>query len=331
MLGTTVITNETSWTAPFNAVAEPITPGMGWMVRAEDEGLPTKDLTFRCPKTHGEYRYFDATGGHLGSAEGVYRDKTTMGRFVVPQGDGTLKVTVSNYKEGTTFVAGNPFAAHLDIAKFLKGNADKISEVKIINNNTTQTVLYRNGEITATSPGLTHLAPMQGFYVTAKNATKNLELTFKADMQVQGNQILMPTTIQPGTLRIMAVNGNRSTQCLVRLKPDSHQSFRKGEDSRMLYDRENPPTVAVFTVADGVATDIQQVPASQKRSIDLGWRMQHSGDVTLQLSHEPGSEWSNWMIENRQTGQRISLSNPETVVKLGKQTTRVGGWRLVKK
>lgn len=53
-----------------------------------------------------------------------------MGRFVVPQGDGTLKVTVSNYKEGTTFVAGNPFAAHLDIAKFLKGNADKISEVK---------------------------------------------------------------------------------------------------------------------------------------------------------------------------------------------------------
>lgn len=331
VLGTTVITNETSWTAPFNAVAEPITPGMGWMVRAEDEGLPTKDLTFRFPKTHGEYRYFDATGGHLGSAEGVYRDKTTMGRFVVPQGDGTLKVTVSNYKEGTTFVAGNPFAAHLDIAKFLKGNADKISEVKIINNNTTQTVLYRNGEITATSPGLTHLAPMQGFYVTAKNATKNLELTFKADMQVQGNQILMPTTIQPGTLRIMAVNGNRSTQCLVRLKPDSHQSFRKGEDSRMLYDRENPPTVAVFTVADGVATDIQQVPASQKRSIDLGWRMQHSGDVTLQLSHEPGSEWSNWMIENRQTGQRISLSNPETVVKLGKQTTRVGGWRLVKK
>lgn len=331
VLGTTVITNETSWTAPFNAVAEPITPGMGWMVRAEDEGLPTKDLTFRFPKTHGEYRYFDATGGHLGSAEGVYRDKNTMGRFVVPQGDGTLKVTVSNYKEGTTFVAGNPFAAHLDIAKFLKGNADKISEVKIINNNTTQTVLYRNGEITATSPGLTHLAPMQGFYVTAKNATKNLELTFKADMQVQGNQILMPTTIQPGTLRIMAVNGNRSTQCLVRLKPDSHQSFRKGEDSRMLYDRENPPTVAVFTVADGVATDIQQVPASQKRSIDLGWRMQHSGDVTLQLSHEPGSEWSNWMIENRQTGQRISLSNPETVVKLGKQTTRVGGWRLVKK
>lgn len=331
VLGTTVITNETSWTAPFNAVAEPITPGMGWMVRAEDEGLPTKDLTFRFPKTHGEYRYFDATGGHLGSAEGVYRDKNTMGRFVVPQGDGTLKVTVSNYKEGTTFVAGNPFAAHLDIAKFLKGNADKISEVKIINNNTTQTVLYRNGEITATSPGLTHLAPMQGFYVTAKNATKNLELTFKADMQVQGNQILMPTTIQPGTLRIMAVNGNCSTQCLVRLKPDSHQNFRNGEDSRMLYDRENPPAVAVFTVADGVATDIQQVPASQKRSIDLGWRMQHSGDVTLYLSHAPGSEWKNWMIENRQTGQRISLNNPETVVKLGKQSTRVGGWRLVKK
>lgn len=331
VLGTTVITNETSWTAPFNAVAEPITPGMGWMVRAEDEGLPTKDLTFRFPKTHGEYRYFDATGGHLGSAEGVYRDKNTMGRFVVPQGDGTLKVTVSNYKEGTTFVAGNPFAAHLDIAKFLKGNADKVSEVKIINNNTTHTVLYRNGEITATSPGLTHLAPMQGFYVTAKNATKNLDLTFTADMQVQGNQSLMPTTIQPGTLRIMAVSGNRSTQCLVRLKSDSHQSFRKGEDSRMLYDRENPPAVAVFTVADGVATDIQQVPVSQKRSIDLGWRMQHSGDVTLHLSHEPGSEWSNWMIENRQTGQRIPLNNPETVVKLGKQTTRVGGWRLVKK
>lgn len=331
VLGTTVITNETSWTAPFNAVAEPITPGMGWMVRAEDEGLPTKDLTFRFPKTHGEYRYFDATGGHLGSAEGVYRDKNTMGRFVVPQGDGTLKVTVSNYKEGTTFVAGNPFAAHLDIAKFLKGNADKVSEVKIINNNTTYTVLYRNGEITATSPGLTHLAPMQGFYVTAKNATKNLYLTFTADMQVQGNQSLMPTTIQPGTLRIMAVSGNRSTQCLVRLKSDSHQSFRKGEDSRMLYDRENPPAVAVFTVADGVATDIQQVPVSQKRSIDLGWRMQHSGDVTLHLSHEPGSEWSNWMIENRQTGQRIPLNNPETVVKLGKQTTRVGGWRLVKK
>ena len=349
VLGTTVITSETDWTAPFNAVAEPITAGMGWMVRADDEGLPTNSLTFRFPKTHGGYSYFDATGAHTGSAEGVYRDKKTMGRFVVDKATTLpLEITVENHTEGATFVTGNPFAAHINIAKFLEVNKNNISEVKLTNGNGTHTVLYRNGEITSTAPGFTHIAPMQGFYVTANTKMQTLRLQFTADMQEQkpgyniyangeDNGLSIPKRAltrsasgQNNELRIQAVSAGKSTQCVVRLRPDCHPEFRSGEDSRLLYDSENAPTVAVFTVAGGVAADIQQLPADGARSIDLGWRLEHAREVTLHLSHEAGSEWSRWAIENRQTGERISLNNTETVVKLGQQSTRIGGWRLVK-
>lgn len=347
VLGTTVITSETDWTAPFNAVAEPIVPGMGWMVRAEDEGLPVSELTFRLPKTHGEYSYFDATGAHTGAHEGVYRNRETMGQFAIQKLPCT--VTVNNYRAGTTFVVGNPFAAHLNIAKFLEANKEVISEVKLTNGHGTHTVLYQESEITATSPGFTHIAPMQGFYVTAKTQAQQLQLRFTADMQEQkpGYNIYANGDIQPAqtqkpartrtangddhALRILAVSGGKSTQCVVTLRSDSHLDFHSGEDSRLLYDGENPPTVAVFTVAGGVAADIQQLPVAQAGSIDLGWRMEHPRNLTLHLCHGAGSEWSRWVLENRQTKQRIDLENPETVVKLGQQSTRVGGWHLVRK
>lgn len=346
VLGTTVITSETDWTAPFNAVAEPIVSGMGWMVRAEDEGLPVNELTFRFPKTHGEYSYFDATGAHTGTHEGVYRDRQTMGRFVAEKLP--FEVTVDNYQAGFTFVVGNPFAAHLNITKFLEVNKNVISEVKLTNGNGMHTVLYREGEIIATSPGFTHIAPMQGFYVTAKLKAKTLTVRFTADMQEQkpgyniyangeGSNALAPK--MTGTrsvggcsndLRILAVSGGKSTRCVVKLQPGSHLDFYNGEDSHLLYDGENPPTVAVFTIADGIAADIQQLPEVEAQTIDLGWRMVQTRDLTLHFSHDAGSSWSRWALENRQTKQRISLSNPETMVRLGQQSTRIGGWRLVK-
>lgn len=340
LLGTKVITSETDWTAPFNAVAEPIQTGMGWMVRAIDEGLPTSDLTFRFPKTHGEYSYFDALGGSTGTAESVTRNRETIGRFAVEKVP--CDITVKNKKEGTTFVVGNPFMAHLNIKNFLEVNKDKISEVKLTNGNGTHTVLYQNGQITATAPGFTHIAPMQGFYVTTNAKAKELTLHFTAEMQNEkpGYNIYADgdvgkktrttrATAQTDVLRITADCGGKRTQCVVKLQQNADAGFRAGEDTRLLYDNENPPAVAVFTVADGIATDIQQLPTNAQR-IDLGWRMAHPRKLTLQLSHPARSAWKGWALENRSTGKRINLDQTETFVDLGNQPTRIGGWRLVK-
>ena len=345
LLGTTVITSETDWTAPFNAVAEPIREGMGWMVRAENEGLSKNNLTFRFPKTHGDYSYFAANGSSTGTSESVARNSATMGHFVVDR-DKKLPytVTVSNRKEGPTFVVGNPFAAHLNIARFLEANKGVISEVKLTNGNGTHTVLYQQGKVTATVPGFTHIAPMQGFYVTAIHPAQQLMLTFTEGMQEQmpgyniyangeaeQEQAATRAAADDDMLRITAKSGGKSTQCVVKFHPDSERSFRPGEDSRLLYDGENPPMVAVFTVAEGIAADIQQLPSNGTQSISLGWRMEHPRDLTLQFSHPARSEWKGWMLENRETGRRVALDKPETFVNLDHQSTRIGGWRLVKK
>lgn len=345
LLGTTVITSETDWTAPFNAVAEPIREGMGWMVRAEKEGLNTNNLTFRFPKTHGDYSYFAANGSSTGTSESVARNSATMGHFVVDREKKLpYTVTVSNRKAGPTFVVGNPFAAHLNIARFLEANKGVIREVKLTNGNGTHTVLYQPGKVTATVPGFTHIAPMQGFYVTAIQPAQQLTLTFTEGMQEQmpGYNIYANGEAEPeqpatraaageDVLRITAKSGGKSTQCVVKLRPDSERGFRPGEDSRLLYDGENPPTVAVFTVAEGIAADIQQLPSAGTQSVSLGWRMEHPRDLTLQFSHPARSEWKGWMLENRETGRRVALDKPETFVNLDHQSTRIGGWCLVKK
>lgn len=340
-----VTPDATNWTPPFNALNQSLEAGMGFSLKAGNE--PRSTYTFRFPKLHESYTYVDGNGVSTGITETISRTAAS-GRFIYENADGSAPafpyaVTVKNQKAGSTFIAGNPFMAHIDINEFLKENTS-VTSVKVYDGNTNNSLILADGQLLGTDGGYEYIAPMQSFFVTVTGDATELKLTYTERMLVQkpganlftlrGNTRIatrsMGRSVTAGhqTLRLSAYYEGTSADCLVRIQTNASDGYLADEDSKLLIDNEVAPLISVFTEADGKALDIQQF--SSRKEIPVGFSLKGSGRVLLTLSHASGSKWDGWELIDSQTGRRYPLSEPETLVDLGEITTHAGRFCLVK-
>lgn len=340
-----VTPDATNWTPPFNALNQSLEAGMGFSLKAGNE--PRSTYTFRFPKLHESYTYVNGNGVSTGITETISRTAAS-GRFIYENTDGSAPafpytVTVKNQKAGSTFIAGNPFMAHIDIKEFLRENA-LVTSVKVYDGNTNNSLILADGQLLGTDGGYEYIAPMQSFFVTVTGDATELKLTYTEQMLVQkpganlftlrGNTRSatrsMGRSVPAGhqTLRLSAYYEGTSADCLVRIQTNASDGYLADEDSKLLIDNEVAPLISVFTEADGKALDIQQF--GSRTEIPLGFSLKGSGRVLLTLSHASGSKWDGWELIDRQTGRRYPLSEPETLVDLGEITTHAGRFCLVK-
>ena len=100
----------------------------------KEEGDNGQTYTFRFPKEHTEYHYYDEKGTQLSVGVRI-NDRNNSGRFIYEQEDGKATFpVVMRFKNGSfnnnTFLVGNPFMTHIDVKKFLERN-EHIASVKI--------------------------------------------------------------------------------------------------------------------------------------------------------------------------------------------------------
>lgn len=341
-----VTPDATNWTPPFNALNQSLEAGMGFSLKAGNE--PRSTYTFRFPKLHESYTYVNGNGVSTGITETISRTAAS-GRFIYENTDGSAPafpytVTVKNQKAGSTFIAGNPFMAHIDIKEFLRENA-LVTSVKVYDGNTNNSLILADGQLLGNDGGYEYIAPMQSFFVTVTGDATELKLTYTEQMLVQkpganlftlrGNTRSatrsMGRSVSPAgqqTLRLSAYYEGTSADCLVRIQTNASDGYLADEDSKLLIDNEVAPLISVFTEADGKALDIQQF--SSRKEIPVGFSLKGSGRVLLTLSHASGSKWDGWELIDSQTGRRYPLSEPETLVDLGEITTHAGRFCLVK-
>lgn len=175
------------WTAPFNLVSQEYKAGQGVLVRPDKEGEKTQQssYTFRFPKRHAKYEYYDLdTEQSLGRWETISRNSADVGRFIYEDDSRSVSfpyhVTLENKRPTTMFLAGNPFMAHINVKKFLEANP-AVKAIKVV---------VKNGEYTYNT-GLTQIAPTQAFLVEVKEAYQStyrykLNIHFTEDMLEQG-------------------------------------------------------------------------------------------------------------------------------------------------
>lgn len=338
------------WSAPFNAVAEHYLPGMGFKVRAEHPDR--KIVAFRFPKLHREYSYFDGQGNLTGFSENVSREHA--GKFIFDNrtdeekfSNGNYTVTLKNHKPSKLFVAGNPYMIHIDIEKFLLVNKDVISAVKLYNSDGVATAQLSSDKLKVVfaNEAYRYIEPMQGFYVEANTEEATLNLKYTSEMQVQkpnysmmslsssyglsrGNSLSRSGNTSFGQLRIEASVNGKGSSCLVICSDRSDNSYRASEDSQLLYDKEDAPAVAVFTVADGRALDVQQL--SETSEIPLGLLVKEKSSVTLSVMKGRGNAWSGWALEDRKTGKRYTLESEDTYIDLGMIGNELKRYYLIK-
>lgn len=333
----TVTPDNTNWTPPFNALNQAYAIGSGFSLMGDKERLSNSVLTFRFPKEHSVYNYYNASGGVTTVNEPITRSSQT-GRFIYENPDGSARtfpftVTATNQKPGNTFLVGNPFMAHININAFLQANSS-ITSIKVYDGNSNNSLIKIDGQLVSNGSNYTHIAPMQSFFVTVPSASGQLTINFTEGMlaQAPGNNGLLRSSRAVAssrpTLRVTASVGQSSSQCLLLISPKASAAYKQGEDAELLLDNEVIPAVAVFSEADGKALDIQQLNDAER--ISLGFSLRNAARVTLKLNHTQGDAWSKWTLVDTKTGNRYSLSQSDVTVDAGTLDTHAGRFYLEK-
>ncbi len=351
---------ETNWTKPFNLLSTEYNKNEGYDFNAlsvwvhpfapnETTETPTDQdpYVFRFPKEHTKYYYYDENGVIQSPSETLKRENT--GRFIYEDADSKYSgfpyyMKVRNIKTGddhNVFLVGNPFMSHIDVKKFLEEN-EFITSVKVYDGNANTNVIANpdgDGILVSNSEsqGYEYIAPMQSFFVTMTTETPTgiilpdyCEVKFTEEMLVgmAGNNLksaISDSDKSGNDIRISAEAEGKKAGALLRFTAEANDNFRDREDSEVLIEDEVPPTVAVFTVAEDYALDIQQ--RRNGGNIPLGLYMAKPADVTLRI--DIPEEYTGWVVEDMETKRVYALQpGKENELQLGRMTTNVGRFYL---
>lgn len=131
--------DENHWTAPFNLVAQSYDAGQGVLVRPGTGGEGNARSTFRFPKQHKYYKYYDLlTAKELNREEAILRNSVDVGRFIYEDASGNVKfpyhVKLENERPGDMYLAGNPFMWSLSAKAFFDANP-AVGEIRFLTKN----------------------------------------------------------------------------------------------------------------------------------------------------------------------------------------------------
>lgn len=328
----------------------------------DNEDLPdTTTFRFRFPKMHTKYNYYEDFGQKdTGISEKVSRDHGPY-RFVYEQaGEDNKSFTYVRKQPGTNggtevntyertvylnaedytahlnvekaatdgteacFAAANPFMSRIDVAKFLEANREKVASVGFYDGNTISTVsLGNDGSLVSTKSGVKTIEPMQGFFVTAKDASATaLEVKFSASMMSSdvaetgsgaeaGDDTQQAS--QPASLLRMTVSrrGDKASTVVTETE---------GARARTIIENEASPKVAVFTVADGSAYDI--CPADGRAYIPVGILTSGTDTLTLSFEAQGRTELDNYELYDNVTYTAYPLDAQLTFSGMGSSIGR---------
>ena len=351
--------DETRWTPPFNGLTQQygfeqalntqayqgaedtyssysIT---GFSLKADTEDLPVTTLKFRLPKEHTKYYYYNEKNQQTDLYEEINRngeEGKLYTDYLKDKGDDwEFHIILKTEKKSTVFIAGNPFMAHINIAKFFETNKN-ITEVKVYDGNAMNSAVLCDGELLTNNNGetkeWTSIAPMQSFFVTVGSETESCQITYTEGMletQPNGAQQLRigrsraaKAESEGDRLTITASTGNVESNALVSFSGDASADFVPGEDAALLVDNEVRPRVQVFTIAGNRAADIQQTPQTDR--ITLGFMLAEAAPLTLSLSGD-----TDWNLYDTLTGATYPLAGGQAV-SLGTAGSSTGRYMLVR-
>ena len=352
----------TGWTKPFNWLATPYDKntldGQEFDFNAlsvwvhplkpseKEEGDNGQTYTFRFPKEHTEYHYYDEKGTQLSVGVRI-NDRNNSGRFIYEQEDGKATFpVVMRFKNGSfnnnTFLVGNPFMTHIDVKKFLERN-EHIASVKIYDgkNGTANSLIHSldgDGILEARpgndGDGLRAIAPTQSFFVTCKERmVESCTITFTEDMLEtqpelqQANRLSrkQSASVASRSVRLMASADNCQSGALVYFSQKANDHYRENEDAEVLLENEINPTIALFTIAEQRALDIQQ--RANGGEIPLGIYLAKPADVNLSITIP--ESYSGWILKDLDNNRiHPLLAGKENKIELGRLTTNIGRFCL---
>lgn len=284
--GTKDVAISGNWSALYNDVAEAYTPGTGFSLKVQDV---TDNATFRLPKADPSYTYYSYDGQTSGNFTDVSRLEGTenvSGRLQSDQlfirntdltdaEKGTdITITLSETAHGGYYLVGNPFMAHLDMAKFFDENTSFAKMYWLVTKNGQEVAVGGDGD-GLISTGTGKIAPLQSFFVKLETddegnpVTAPGHITFTQDMQVLGDGGTNDGLRSANALTITATTTDgRTSRAAVAYDMAASADYEASEDAELFLDSNLGDVPMVYTVAGTMATSINRT--SELYNIPLG-------------------------------------------------------------
>lgn len=314
------------FTQDFNGVNHTYNPKALYKVKPGDD--TGASYCFRLPKAYDEYDYFSPNGVSKNLKETITRTGIV----------GKLFMNSYNISSYTPAIVSNPYMA------YIKVEIPEGATVRSYSDGTYYTIGNVGGSKISTgndiiiSGSLYYIPPMSGIVV---ETNKNTLLSFDISPEMQcakpeedfapaaarSSRTSATDVSEPhGVLRVVAEKDERWSSCVLYRSAEASNSLKEGEDVRTMVDAIEAPVVAVYSMADGKAADIQQFSDSEQ--IDLGLILRRSGTVKLKFKHD--GSWDEWYLLDRQTS-RVYFLNEAVEVVLENATSGNNRLSLIKK
>ena len=307
---------KSTWSNVYNDVQVNYGGGHGFSIKTDVSRAqnPKERVKFRLPKADEKYKYYSMDGTVSGNEQSVAR--TNTGRLF----DGEVTATLTGAVLGKYFMAGNPYLRYLSPKAFLDANPQLERKIYIMNSEGhLDMVVAADGTVTSagTLPNNGLIAPMQGFFVVAKDNKLSQDVTFSLDMAADDpvadnsttplnapRKARAESTADFGGITVTAsAEGQDLSSAVIRLDGAATEKFDANEDVTLFIDglSDNP---RVYTVADGVATTINTLPVIERVEVGL---VNEDRPVTLTFTGVEGAG-SGYVLYDAETGDVTPLT-----------------------
>ena len=258
-----------NWSALYNDVAEPYTPGTGFSLKVQDLASADNKALFRLPKADPSYSYYSQESGQSGNPTTITRGENvgklqsdqlmtrsvneTVGGETWTKGT-DYKVDLTDAQDGTYYLVGNPFMAHLDMKKFFEGNTGIAETYWVVNEGNQSVGVGGENELVITGEGTT-VAPLQSFFIKKVDNASVSSVTFSAEMQVLGGTDDGLRSANALTITATTSDG-RQSRAAVAYSGMASDDYQSGEDAELFLDSNLGDVPMVYTVAGTMATSI---------------------------------------------------------------------------
>lgn len=289
---------EGNWSSVYNDVTVPYSEGTGFSLKVQD--ITADKALFRLPKADGSYTYYNSDGSTASTpqTETITRTGTVHKLYT-----GQVDVNLNEAQDGTHYLVGNPYMAHIDATEFFKQNTGLLEKYWLVDEAGQKVAV--GSEITTSSDNT--IAPLQSFFVAINEevTTKPTKVTFTTSMQTLGTDVndnLRSTDIL--YLTATTPDGKQSRAALAyNLAAD--KEYEASEDAELFLDSNLSDVPTVYTVAGTMATSINQT--SELYNIPVGVYCAGATNENVSLSFSNLNGFSYATLYDAETGTDTPL------------------------
>ena len=312
--GVSTILNQ--WSHEYNDVTVPYSTWTAFAIRPHKKDQTAKTL-IRLPKADTSYDYYqwDNTSPSDGKlTQNV--SKATTGKLLTDgtpdisgvtygtqygstsrsAGNGTYNALIADIQSSPSAyqLVGNPYLCSINMATFLSENSDNLE---------TGTGYWTYNDNNTGSPITTgSIAPMQSFFVKAKEGAT--QITFTPSMMIDGYNVTSTPAPAVGALQLTAKNDAGSSIASIMLGG--------GQTVETLFDSNLADVPMVYTVADGTAVSINQMPELQLVSFGVTCSSDDLVEVTINNNQETTND-KQLFVFDAMTGTSTAVNDGESV------------------